>query len=457
MDLLSVPDLSTLSLVNKGTHLLVAPLLYSKFEYRIGEEEPPAFIAFLRTVLARPDLANHVKRLALTGGFFSRDGDRVPTVDTGDFELGTAVRIVDSAGPGIQPFASQWKGDLYRRTLDAFVTLLIAKLPNLRSLRLELYFTKESGILGHYLRATVTCHKEETSITRLSLLRHLEDVSYTHWPCDDIRRQCGRSTQNILPFFYWTGIHDLSVALDNPGAFEWPFLHPPDLSNLRSLSLSYIREHHLSRILAATKRLKHFEWLWYYNGDEKQATNLPIINLNHVASALSFVQDTLEQLNINANDSAFANSGFSPWIDFEGSLRSLRAFPRLERINMPMTFLTGSWGPQSVQTKLQDIVPTCITNLTINDDLDPHHLNLGGDPYQNEWEDDELASTFCLWISGWKSEYPHLKDIAFLKNRWRWWAENNQTCLGDAGRLHGVRIKVMHYDRFKDIMEIDEL
>jgi len=101
--------------------------LYSEIQWKWLEFQIPPIAALLRTILRRPEVAAHVRRLKLLGGYI-RDtpfrGDLVPKISTVGLELDGAV-VIDKIGV---PSADRWKRDLGCGTTDAFVALLVSKL-----------------------------------------------------------------------------------------------------------------------------------------------------------------------------------------------------------------------------------------------------------------------------------------------------------------------------------------
>merc|ERR1711939_1143861 len=70
LKLLSPPELHKLSLVNKESRASCEPLLYSSIEWIWLEDRPPPIVPFIRTILQRPELAAHVRRVSLLGDSF---------------------------------------------------------------------------------------------------------------------------------------------------------------------------------------------------------------------------------------------------------------------------------------------------------------------------------------------------------------------------------------------------
>src|ERR1700761_3937914 len=69
LQLLSRADLCSLCLVSKPSSLMTEPYLYStlEWEWDDGEEPFPSIISFLRTILSRIELADHLRKVRLLG------------------------------------------------------------------------------------------------------------------------------------------------------------------------------------------------------------------------------------------------------------------------------------------------------------------------------------------------------------------------------------------------------
>ena len=455
MELLSHADLAALSLLNRATHSLIAPYLYSDFSQELSNGRISTFVYYLRTVLERPDLAAQGRYVTLIGGFQSQSGDEPWVISTAGLNLEQSQLAIDDAGLATQPFATEWKHALEQGVVDAMVALLLLKLPNLEYLKMEQTFTKQCPLLGHLLRAVVHC--QHPSDKALPYLRHLDEVDYTHWPPDSERRQDGKNTADLLPFFYLTNVRYLSVALDNPEVFSWPLPTTPDASNLTFLSLTFLREEHLGHILELTSNLRTLEWQWYYNKRHKHSTNLPIIDLDIISVALCQVKHTLTKLSLFACVDYDVYTGECPLVDLKGSLECLHKFPLLRTVNAPMPLLVGGWKPESALLNLQDVIPKNIREMTINDDLYPHCTEVQRDmegsespvsdcEAQNGWNSSAANLAFCSWALVWPESHPDLEVVTYSSNGWCSLTDWDTEDMFEAGRRHGVKVKVVQYD-----------
>ncbi|KAK4233103.1 hypothetical protein C8A03DRAFT_19747, partial [Achaetomium macrosporum] len=70
---LSQADLGAICLVDKVLHTLAEPFLYStiRFTWWTGAEQAPQITSLLRSILARPELAAHIRTVSITRDPFS--------------------------------------------------------------------------------------------------------------------------------------------------------------------------------------------------------------------------------------------------------------------------------------------------------------------------------------------------------------------------------------------------
>lgn len=398
-------DILALTLVSKASRTITEPFLYKKIEWTWLADQPPPIIAFLRTILHRPQLANHVRSVALLGDNLCDApyiGDRLPTIPVVGSNLDSALEAITKTRVPYS-FAHRWEKELNNGTMDAFVSLLLSQLHHLTHLFLARNFTKQSTLLGMLL-CSALCEKGEQYM--LPRFKYLREVDYELSDCNT-RKLCGRNTADILPLFYLPEVQRLSVALDNPITLTWPLQSPLILSTLTSLDLALIRETHLAHLLSLTPRLTTLRWQFFYCELSEHASNTSHINLDEVGNALSYVRNTLREFCI----SAYCSLGFyieQPPLTIQESLTTLGDFNKLEKLEIPLQFLVASFVP-ATSIHFKDVVPPRVQSLTITDDFEKHWE-------QNEWDDVSLYNAIALWLQDSSILKPDLRTISLLLN-----------------------------------------
>ena len=293
LELLKTTDLHAVSLVCKFLHLIAESFLYSNIRLSWRQSRIPQMVLFLRSILRQPILASHVQSVALNGfhpgcmATWERDG--VPKISLTEQESQEAITFVRKISPHI-PYAKLWEQELRSGTMDAFLAVLLSRLPNLTHLNLDPYFASIMPITGMVLRSSL-CDSKSVDHT-LPTFQRLLTVSFIVW------WESGglKNSLDILPLFYLPNIQHLSVSIGSPAYFSWPAPWRPDGSNIRSLDLHYIRNGHLGQILSVTPKLEKLEWEWYYCEDSLDELLNPIINLDTIMQDLAHVKNTLTDL-----------------------------------------------------------------------------------------------------------------------------------------------------------------
>ncbi len=159
LESLAPADLRSVCLVHRCLRSLAEPLLYCTVELAFtgkqGHIQPQSITAFVRTLLSRPELAAHIRTLSC------RDGTsqprcmwlgKAPKLSVSDMDLRVAVSFVEGTRLS---YRDRWIEELHRGTLDAFVALLLSRLPRLRRLYLEAPFSMEIQLTGLVVRSIV--------------------------------------------------------------------------------------------------------------------------------------------------------------------------------------------------------------------------------------------------------------------------------------------------------------
>lgn len=359
LECLPAASLRNLCLVSRALRDVAEPLLYADLVLIwLGGDPPPSFMLLLQNFQQRPQLAKYVQYLTFSESY-TRNGWRI-SVDSS--ELASLIEIVDGINP---PFRDLWIKELENGTPDAFIMLFLSLVPNITLLHLTGKFCDDNRLLGRMLRASL-CQTVDCDLPRFRRLRKVYMDIQTEPPT--IRYPEMQNTADILSLFYLPAARSISAVIDNPAVFMWP-ADAPNPSNLTSLHIRGVREGNLGRILATTKSLKTLEWRWKYEPILRNETNNEIINLDQIAKDLSFVKDTLEDLQLSGAVSSDPELDDDlPVLQIQGSLKPLRRFEKLHKLVIPQLFLTG-FSLDDDPGNLEDMMPKNIHHLTITDDM----------------------------------------------------------------------------------------
>ncbi|PKY06973.1 hypothetical protein P168DRAFT_301990 [Aspergillus campestris IBT 28561] len=181
-------DLPSLSLVSKDIRSTVEPLLYRKISWPWDEPVPTRrILRLLRTIMHRPELASQVYHLGLvsTQEVFSSEPWTPPESDidwdTEQAEYRDVVRLAQGlVDDALFPDAGKWKQALQEGDPHAFASILLSRLHNLRSLRLDYMFVWMSGFPGLMLKHALfpTNLASSSAQTLLPDFQFLETVDY---------------------------------------------------------------------------------------------------------------------------------------------------------------------------------------------------------------------------------------------------------------------------------------
>lgn len=357
------------------------PLLYSSIKWKWETGSVPPIQLFLRSILNRPELGDHVRIIELTGNSWDKwrahPPPKIPVNDAG-------LDIIEGAIERLKvPFSELWISELRSGTMDAFVAVLLSKAPKVETLTFSPEFTKEFLIMGQVLRAALF----EPRITALPRFDHLKRVSYND-PVDGELKNRICNTVDVLTLFYLPSIQNLCARVENPAALAWPTT-APDSSSLTTLTLAQAREPLLGHILSVTTGLRSLQWHWVHEvstvKSDLQNTS-SVIDLGRFAQAISQVRGTLSDLVITAYVDAHHDE---PEICIIGDLTSLVSFDNLVYVEVPVPVIMGTFSINTTR-RLEDTLPRNIEHLALTDDF----LFEG----ENEWDSDDIFRLLESWL-----------------------------------------------------------
>lgn len=437
---LSRSDLWAVCLTHRYLRTLAESFLYAQIQWTWTSSQNPPIAQFLQSIVHRPELANLVDVVVLSGDSFDRSlhdyKQKSPKLPVTEVVLDGLVKCIERIHT---PYGKQWIQELRTGTMDAFVTLLVSQLSSLRCLYLGKNFSRECRLMGMMLRSALC---EESHNSHLPSFTHLQDVSVVYPSLGlYIRKYTDfRNTADVLPLFYLPCVKRIAAFIDNPAIFIWPGNDPPSPSTLTSLNIRMLREGHLGHVLSATRGLQKLQWDWHYRPDLRDQSVTNIINLDQIALDLSHIQETLTDLTITAGSSVSEADPEYPTVNFRGSFKTFSGLHRLRKLEVPITFLFGFSPLEPNIVCLQEALPKSIQWLTMTDDL---CLQQEWD-WDLEWEAAYLLGAIRSWLQDWKKSTPHLQGFRLLSKvmKVQDWDSAMIQGLNDLGVQSGIRVLI---------------
>ena len=377
-------DLLVLSLVNKALRDVAQSHLYASIKLKWNQQCNPPIMLLLRSLLERPDLACWIRSLRLEGSWFVRaqggiapHPNRLPNVIALPAnEVSAAVNSVGTSSDTAQA----WIEMLQSGNADASVALLISLLPRLSSLLICRNWGRESRFFGALFRAAL--RNKDRNEGRLPSFGLLNCVSL--WPrLDHDGHRHPENTHAALALFYLPTIERLSVSIDNPIQFSWPFPTPPNPSSLTCLRLYRIRECRLEPLLSALGNLQKLYYKWFYQEDIDVEVSEAILRLDVMAAAIVKCSKTLMTLEIESETQPATSMGMyePPDVDLQGSLQEFSRLHKLQTLQVPWVFLMGM-EKTLPNGRIAMVLPLHLEHLTLTGDL--------GNSEYYEWEDESI-------------------------------------------------------------------
>ncbi|KAK2007907.1 hypothetical protein LZ32DRAFT_650873 [Colletotrichum eremochloae] len=394
-------DLASLCKTQSTLRKAAVPLLYENIHFRWAEKNtPPPIIQFLKSILISPDLALHIRHLKLLGDtFWWSWRSPTPKIPVDTDSISPLISAIKSL---CLPYESFWVEQLHAGSMDAFIALLFTRVPKLRSLHMDANFTQDARLFSNVLRSALYDHDG----AGLPVFKNIHTVVF-RGSYDRSSVVQSSTTENALPLFYLPALRKLEVFVDTPksGAIEWP-ISPPRLSNLTTLELHMLRETSLEQVLRATPCLKSLTWHCIYKARMRsQGRWALIVNLDMVASALSHVKDTLENLQITAFVDEEYDRIIYESMEFRGDLRSLSTF-HLKTLRMPWCFFMGFSMDRGLQ--LGHMVPKSVENLIVSE-------NFSMIP-ENEWKEIEIIERLLEFLGSLRRSEAQLRSLHLVSN-----------------------------------------
>jgi hypothetical protein len=314
-------------------------------------------------------------------------------------ELVLQIRSIDV------PYARNWISELRSGQVHTSVALLLTLLPNLQYLRLgESFQQKATHLIESTFRAAVL--SDGTQDDRLYIFQHLQDV-VLEYPglVTDPRGPFTRPLKvNTLSIFYVPSVERITIDLSLPGDFSWPGGFAPSPTKIRLLNLTGLKEGHLGQILSITPILQNLRW---QRRVCCRRSEVDVVDLDQMATDLSYVKDTLTKLTIP--EAVFPTSCHSRMsIRLEGSFPTFRCLCVLKGLSVPLPFLIGFCPTAENMQPLSQLLPRSIEWLTLKD-LDLYRSRFGCEQLIIEW--------IRLWLLDWKVYTPCLRGFRLWRRK----------------------------------------
>lgn len=413
-------DLQSLCLSCKAICPHAEALLYTRVDLVWLDEIPPILL-LLRTILARPDLAEHVKAVELGGdlteavpGFTHYS--TLPRLQVSPAELERPIAFVEALE---LPAGSNWVEGLRSGAMDALVAVFLSQLCNLQTLAISGNFSRHVYFVGEVFRSAL-CVARGRGLPHFEYLREVS-IRKLKDPDEKGNGQT-RNTESLLPLFYLPVVEDMTLAIDNPlsksrndfAPLEWPGPERPVPSRLKSLNLTLLREPYLGQLLSVTTEIESLTWEWYYEWYYLDSIIKPVVDLDRVINALYYLRVSLKCLKISALTGRQRSDIEEPRIDVTGSLQALSEFTALRKLQIPLSFLAASLSPHRARS-LASSLPRNLDYLIIRTDF-PDQTDNGAplDSGEGEWIGLTLVRAIRVWLCDMKKSTPYLRSFHLI-------------------------------------------
>ncbi|PLN82876.1 hypothetical protein BDW42DRAFT_165842 [Aspergillus taichungensis] len=450
-------DLPALSLVSKDIRSTVEPLLYCTISWPWDEPVPTRrILRLLRTITHRPELSSHIHHLSLvsTRDVFSSEPWTPPGSDLDwDAEqaeyrdvVSLAQDLVDDA---LFPDAGKWKQALRDGDPHAFASILLSRLHNLRSLRLDYKFVWMSGLPGlmlkHALNPTTPASAGGTA--SLPTFQFLETVDYgsnariaqrieEEFELDTIEGYPDCEPEQFKAWFYLPALKALAIWLRDARDINTN----SNIHQLHTLILARatISEADVPRLLSQTTPALHTLHLGlaYRWGQETTLANgtellrgLDAIapSITNVSLGLEYYPPTFGEYYLDNEEEEARRA------PFDGFLLRLRS-PR--RVEVPVTLLVG-WDSTRSLDDLSAVLPASVEEVCIR-------LDFGG-VGSMDWTEVSLLEWVERHLEGLVSKRPNVREVVLRT----WaplkvdWSEEKRVEVSEMCAKVGVRLDVV--------------
>ncbi|OCK74861.1 hypothetical protein K432DRAFT_185812 [Lepidopterella palustris CBS 459.81] len=347
----------SLCLTSKLFRALAEPLLYHSYQFYYQYNSPS--LSFITSVANRPELALHVRSVVIDG-WQLKHYPKNP-------QLGTQTQaLLRQAAERFRyppAYINKWKGDLSNSVDDARFALMLLLTAKLEELSL-IFPSYDIEIKDPWFLRLVDKALDDPVRIRFHEFRHLKTlkVAYSEFA------HGGFLLTTFAPLFRLPALRTFEATKcfqpnDMP-AYHWP----EKSSSMESITFhqSQLSREALHALLRACKGIKHFNFGWTCMVPlSEEPQHIDYIALD---SSLRTQQHSLETLSLSFADiRAEELWAFDP--NVIGSLRSLRAFPNLKSITVPVNALldfaanTSADPSIAARAQLANLLPSSLERL----------------------------------------------------------------------------------------------
>lgn len=465
VDYLPRDDLSALSLVSREIRSMVEPLLYRTISWSWDEPIPARRILGLsRKILDRPELAPFIQTICLlsTREVFSSTPWNPPETDMDwDAERAEYSDVVRLAQGHVDdarfPDAEKWNYAIERGDPHAFVSIILSRLHNIRSLRLDYMFVWRSGFPGLMLKHALFSSPEDAT-SPLSRFQYLEELDYggnvriaerveEYVDLNDLNATAGYpdcEPDQFMAWFYLPSLKSLAIWLRDARDIGTSAIvdRKTNLSQLHTLILTRptIRELDVLFLLSqAANGALHtlhlgLAYRWgretaLENGREiVQGLDCVAESVMNLSLGLEYYPPAFGLQSIEANEQSLSEK-------MQGFLLQFR---NLRKVEVPVTLLVG-WD-DTVQLAIGSILPETVEDLCIRVDFQGVENMC--------WTEQSLPEWIHWHISDLRYGLRNIKQIisrtwAPLKPDWSDDADDERLNLQDLCLQLGIRFDVV--------------
>ncbi|KAF2219608.1 hypothetical protein BDZ85DRAFT_268723 [Elsinoe ampelina] len=417
-------DLGKLCLVNSATRALVEPVLYSEFTWTWSQQNPPALILFMRTILGRTDLAAHTKSVKLLDSHPPPPTDRrVPRL-----YLPTALLNVSKATYALNIKLAR---HLQLRTariaegdLSLLVVILLSQLRSLRSIQLGRGFTYRTTLITKLGTGILPLESNEPYFP------HLRSIKYESLGHPNVSAPNRDEINRLWQVVQLPGIETASLGLDLPDISDSMF-QSQEVCQITTLEVAYLDESFLHHLLSRMPKLKKLTWT---SSKKVSSSHTHTIDLGQLQSALQYVKDTLTHLTIKGRCDHVSSDSLR--LTTTGSLCRLREFMVLKYLELPWQFLVGFRPAQAV--RIQDVIPEQLESLVVTDKEFLPHSAWYTNNVNPEWNALAVLKILDPFLQVWRTTHPWLTIFSFNLETMDRWRSNRRDALNEMRRKYGL-------------------
>ncbi|CAG8981011.1 hypothetical protein HYALB_00011846 [Hymenoscyphus albidus] len=309
---------------------LVLPFAYSHFYQSEGNK----CSIFLCRILESPALANYVKSLTITSesGWEEQTSgscDRNSAIASWDEEELSRVRIAIEEASQSSKDAIDWFSELKKGTWDAWIAVLLSRLPNLEVLDIHQVYDRmdhdtQPWLLKFLTKATKLQNTSSTSVLALNKLREVSIYQEEESAIKSIEARAFLNLQSVKTFaahpldgedIDWEDDNYRFATTDLTFSFDYVHDEPRLAPGLRPLA----------RLLRCFPSLESL-----HVDRQDESLRISQAHVTDFMQIMSHLQDTLKELHLFAIDSP------------ESSIGSLADFEKLKTLSVAPSLLTGS-------------------------------------------------------------------------------------------------------------------